>query len=291
LIKNMIEKYIDLNGIKTRYIHHGEGQAVLLIHGFGGFLESWKHNITDLSKNYSVYAVDLPGHGLSSALLDNYTLKKGVSFVVDFIEAMRINPVSLIGHSAGGLICASIAADYPEMVEKLVLVDTAGINKNIPSAFRIATIPVLRQIVFKLSSRTFIKYGTRRVFFDPQIIDQDWVDLSYKYFQMPKLKHTLLDILRFNAGINGLKSEVILTSKLKLIQSPTLIIHGDHDHIIPLDHIPEACRFIPRVRCEIFDRCGHCPQIENVVRFNWLVLSFLGENRNKISEPQGCLSG
>jgi pimeloyl-ACP methyl ester carboxylesterase len=273
----MIEKYFNHDGIMTRYICQGEGPAVLLVHGFGGFLESWKYNISDLSKNFLVYAIDLPGHGLSSRMIGKYTLKFIESFVVDFIKAMEIKKINLIGHSAGGLICASIAIDYPEIVDKLVLVDTAGINKTIPQIFRIATIPVLKNIIFALSSKAFIKYGTRRVFYDPQIVDKDWVNLSYKYFQMAGVKHTLLNILHINASITGLKQELILTPRLELIQSPTLIIHGAMDNIIPLDHIPKTCSLIPKARCEVFDDCGHCPQIENVTRFNWLVSNFLSE--------------
>jgi pimeloyl-ACP methyl ester carboxylesterase len=273
----MIERYINNDGVKTRYISQGEGRPVLLVHGLGGFLESWRHNIPDLSKNFQVFALDLPGHGLSSRTYGTYSLKYIETFLIDFLRAMKLTGVNLIGHSAGGLICASLAIDHPELVDKLVLVDTAGLNRTIPGFFQIATIPVLNKLVMRLSTGAFIKYGTRRVFHDPTIIDQDLADLGYRYLKTPEVKNTFLNILSANAGITGLKPGMLLTSRLKEIRAPTLIIHGANDDVIPLDHLIETCSLIPRVKIEIFDECGHCPHLENIVRFNWLVSRFLNE--------------
>jgi pimeloyl-ACP methyl ester carboxylesterase len=275
----MKDQYIKISGIETRYISQGEGPAVLLVHGFGGFLESWEYNMADLSINHTVFAIDLPGHGKTAKVEEGYTLKYAVDFVLDFIKSMGIGPVSLVGHSAGGLICGAIAADHPEMVEKLILVDSAGLNRNIPLAFRIATIPVIKQLVITLSLKTFIKYGTRRAFYNPMVIDQEWVRMSYEYLQNAPAKRTLLNILSANIDIAGLKEEATITSRLKSIQCPTLVIHGVQDRIIPADHLTEIYQLIPQVECEIFDECGHCPHMENYIRFNWLAANFLNKTR------------
>jgi len=146
--------------------------------------------------------------------------------------------------------------------------------------YRLATLPVLGKAILKPTLKTLIKHGMKKGFYNPEIIARDWVDLSYKYLKMPKLKRTLWNLIRSNASIDGLHPEVIVTDKLHMIKSPTLIIHGVQDPVIPVDYAQLACKLIPNVKCEVIDRCGHCLHIEEAAQFNDLVVTFLS-----ISQP------
>jgi len=269
------ERYVNIDGISTHYVVEGRGSPVLLIHGFGEFLEVWGYNISPLSGHFTVYALDLPGHGLSEEPRADYTLDYAARFVTDFMKTLEIERASLVGHSLGGLLCLKVAIDFPEKVNKLVLVDSGGLSREAPLIYRLATLPVLGKAILKPTLETVIKHGMKKGFYNPAIIARDWVDLSYKYLKMPKLKRTLWNLIRSNASIDGLHPEVIVTDKLHLVRPPTLLIHGAQDQVIPVDYARLACKLIPNVKCEIIDRCGHCPHIEKAAQFNDLVVTFL----------------
>ena len=288
MMNNLNAKYVDVGGFNLRYVVKGDGPPVLLIHGLGGYLETWIYNIGALSKHFTAYALDLPGHGLSEGPVANYTLECCTHRIaVGFMAALRIERASLVGHSLGGLVCLSVAIHFPQKVDKLVLVDSAGLNKEAPLIYRLATLPVLGDILLKPTIKPLIKAGMEKGFYNPEIIPDEMVDLSYKYWRTPKFKRALANLLRHNASIDGLHPEVIVTDKLHLVQSPTLLIHGKQDQVIPVDYARLACKIIPNVKCQVIDRCGHCPHIEKATQFNDLVASFLSVSEPARKEPSG----
>ena len=87
----------------------------------------------------------------------------------------------------------------------------------------------------------------------------------------------MLGILRSNKRFAGTKDAEVIRDKLRSVKSPTLLIHGAHDRTIPLAHAQEACSMIPNARLEVFEKCGHCPNIEKAPEFNKAVIAFLGK--------------
>jgi len=140
------ERCVNIGGISTRYVVEGRGSPILLIHGFGEFLEVWGYNISPLSEHFTVYALDLPGHGLSEEPRADYTLDYAARFVADFMKTLEIKRASLVGHSLGGLLCLKIAIDFPDRVDKLILVDSAGLSNRWP----VECSPKLRKLELKL---------------------------------------------------------------------------------------------------------------------------------------------
>jgi pimeloyl-ACP methyl ester carboxylesterase len=143
--------YLTIKGCKIRYLMEGSGAPVLLIHGLGGFLETWWYNITPLSKHYRVYAVDLPGHGLSDRQKDCYTVSQCTECLLGIIDALQLNTVALVGHSLGGAIAINTAVTDSERVTKLILVDSAGLSDDVPLAFRVTTVPYFGDMAMKLA--------------------------------------------------------------------------------------------------------------------------------------------
>ena len=277
-IQNLIElneQYVTVEGIQIRYVSIGNGPPLLLVHGFGEFIEVWIYNIPSLSERFTVYAMDMPGHGKSEEPGQEYNLPFATKFITSFINAMGIQRTNMIGHSLGGLACLSVTLDFPDKVDKLILVDSDGFSKETPLIYRLATLPLLGEIMLKPTVKAAIRAGMKKRFYNPELITEEWVDLSFKYMKMPKTKDTLLNIVRSNTTINGFHPEVVITDKLHLVNVPTLIIHGMQDTVIPIQQAREASNLIPHAKLKVIEKCGHNPHLEKPEEFNQAVLEFL----------------
>jgi 4,5:9,10-diseco-3-hydroxy-5,9,17-trioxoandrosta-1(10),2-diene-4-oate hydrolase len=276
----MDERYVDIDGIRTRYVVGGHGPPVLLIHGLGEFLEVWSRNIAPLSEYFNVYAVDLPGHGLSGKPLGSYTLDFTSEFIVHFMQALGIERASLVGHSLGGMVCLSVAISFPDKVDNLVLVDAGGLTKEVPLTYRLATLPVLGHIL--LGPRLFVNKVTirmglkmKRHFYNPNIVDEVWIDAACRYLKRPERKDAIANIIRSSIKPGQMYPGASIVDKLHLVEVPTLVVHGAQDRVVPVRYAQLACELITDARCKVIDECGHCPQIEKAAQFNDLVAAFL----------------
>jgi len=273
--ENIDAKFVTVKGSNIRYIEKGNGAPVLLIHGLGEFLEVWWFNIGPLSEHYRVYAMDLPGCGLSDKPPVNYTLPFATKFIADFMQALGIERVHLVGHSLGGLIGLNMAISFPSRVDKLILVDCGGLGKDVSFLYRVCTLPVIGEMIVKPTIRAFLGHGIRRAFYNPALVTEDMIEKDYEFMKMPETKRAMLNLIRSNLDFRGLRPEVIVTDKLHLVKSSTLFIHGEQDAIIPLAHVQNACHLIPDARLKVIAECGHCPHIEKASEFNEAVIAFL----------------
>ena len=278
-MENAAEKYITVNGISCRYMTKGAGAPVLLIHGFGEFLEIWSFNLEPLSQHHLVYALDLPGHGLSDKPRIDYTVDLATEFIIEFMQTLGIERASLIGHSAGGRACLDTAINFPEKVNKLVLIDSGGLSNRVPFHYRLSTLPVLSDIIIRPTIKAGLRRGMEKAFYNPDLIEEAWLDLNYQYMKTPRAKDALISLIRSNATFSGPRPGVVMTSKLHLVKSPTLIIHGANDRVIPVEDARNASKLIPNSKLEVFARCGHCPHMEKPDEFNKAVIAFLKPDR------------
>jgi len=272
------ERYVSVDGLRTRYLLRGSGPPLLLVHGLGEFLEAWLSNIVPLSEYFTVYAIDLPGHGLSEDSKHDCTLGFNVQFIINFMEVMGIPRARLIGHSMGGPICLSLAVDFPGKVDKLILVDSGGFSDKVSLTYRLATLPLLGNILLGpslLMNRTTIRAGMKRQFYNPKIVPEEWFYAACQHLKRPKRNKTMLNIIRSYTSIGGIRPEANITDKLPLMKQPTLIIHGMQDRVIPIEHACKARKLIPHAKLEVFSECGHNPQVEKAPEFNETVLRFL----------------
>ena len=222
--------------------------------------------------------MDLPGHGLSEKPEVKYTMSFATEFAARFVQALGVDHVSLIGHSMGGLLCINAAINFPEKVDKLILVDSGGLSEEAPFLYRLSTIPILGDLLLRPTVKPVLKIGVKRAFYNPDVVTEEMIDINYQYLKMPGAKQAMLNIIRSNVDLHGPHPEVVITEKLHLVKSPTLIIHGAQDEVIPVEYAQSACRLIPKAKLNIFSECGHLPQIEKASEFNKAVLSFLEES-------------
>jgi 2-hydroxy-6-oxonona-2,4-dienedioate hydrolase len=271
-------EYVTAGGIKIRYLVMGSGPQVLLLHGFGGFLETWAFNIPPLSKRYRVYAIDLPGHGLSDKPEGGYTTAFAIESANDIMEALGVNQATLIGHSLGGAVSINIALSLPERVNKLVLIDCAGLSRNLPWLYRLCSLPVLGNILMSLAVEPALEHSIKRVFYNAPVLSREMMDIILKNASQPGVRETLKRIIRQHVRLRGPRPEALLIERLPQLKVPILFVHGAQDRVLPLKHVREAFSMAPNSRVKIFDQCGHCPHIEKAVEFNEIVLEFLAGN-------------
>ena len=273
------DRYVKVGNINTRFWTAGnKGTTVVLVHGLGGFIENWVHNVTALAQSHRVYAMDLLGFGRSDKtplIHDMYDL---VRFINDFMETQKIDKASLVGNSLGGGLVLLFALQYPQKVEKLVLVDNAGMGKGVILDFKLCSLPLLGELLIRPSRKTTAGLW-KKIVYNSSLVTEKLIKDSYALAALPGASKALLAALRSGINLCGQRSKLTqaLMEKLGSIAAPTLIIWGKQDRIIPVAHAQVAVNKILGAKLQIIDRCGHMAQLEHPEKFNKLVLDFLAE--------------
>ena len=266
-----------MDGVPIRYLMAGSGPPVILIHGLGNSAVSWQNNIGPLSETFSVYAIDLPGHGLSAGYDGRYDLSYAARFLGRFLDTLEHTKVNLVVSSMGGLVAMKTALDLSERVSSLALVSSAGLGRELAYFFRALTLPMAGELLSRPSRRK-TKWGLKQIIYDHSLITDALIDEVYRLRSTPGASKTMLNILRYGADIRGQKEKVILLDQLQGLNIPTLIVWGTQDRIIPSLHAYVAHRRIKGSRLYIYEECGHWPQMEKSDSFNALVTGFLQES-------------
>jgi 4,5:9,10-diseco-3-hydroxy-5,9,17-trioxoandrosta-1(10),2-diene-4-oate hydrolase len=272
------DKYVKVGKVNARYWQAGnKGSAVVLVHGLGGFVENWMHNVDALAKQHRVYAMDLVGFGRTDKppVNDMYTL---VQFISDFMDTLKIDKTTLVGNSLGGGLVLQFALQFPQKVEKLVLVDNAGMGRDVIVDFRVCSLPWLGELLIKPSLKGTEKLW-KQIVHDQNLVTPELVKMCYGLGSLPGATKTLLSVLRSGINFGGQRGKLTKTliKDLGTIKAPTLVIWGRDDKIIPAAHAQVAVSKIAGAKLHIFDHCGHMPMFEYPDKFNKMVLDFLAE--------------
>jgi pimeloyl-ACP methyl ester carboxylesterase len=201
-----------------------------------------------------------------------------VVFLQDFIDALGLEKVSMIGLSLGGGIALLYAIRNPERLEKLVLVDSAGLGREMTLPMRLCSISFLGR--WLKVSKPVLRRFMKRLVFNPDIITAGLVDLHYSLLSQPGAMRTIGRVLSSAASLAGARQEVLALTRDRLptVKFPTLIVWGKEDRILPLKHGIFAHRQIAGSRLCVFKQCGHIPNLEKPREFNQLVLKFLDQS-------------
>ena len=269
-------RFVTVDGIRTHYVAAGEGEPLLLLHGLGASLMAWALNIEPLSQKFSVYAIDIPGHGDSEKPDIDYLLPTAVDFVREFMNVLGIERASIAGNSMGGMVALRTAVEFPELVDRLVLVDAAGLGREVAWFIRAMSLPVVGELMENPTPRN-TRMLLKRIFYNPGLVQESLIREIYRTSVIPGSKRAFLKIIRGSIGLRGIHSKWIMADELEKINSPVLIVWGAQDRILPVSHATDAARRTPQVSLSIFDECGHWPQMEKGQEFNRLALDFLTE--------------
>jgi len=276
-LMNLPEKYIEVGGYKIRFVEKGKGSPVILIHGLGASLEWWQPNIDRLSEGYRVIALDFLGFGLTSKPSADFSLNLASDFMRSFLDALELPRVSLVGNSLGGLIALYVASRMPDRVDKLVLVDNAGMGQKLSILLRLGSVYPVGEMALALRNRLTVKIFLSRLFYDSRKVPYYLIDCILKMFAIPRNAESCLRVLRTGVNIKGIKEEIwrSLHGATSSLPHQALIIWGAEDRITPLAQAHVGKKLIRNSELYVIESCGHIPQVECPEEFNQAVLEFL----------------
>jgi pimeloyl-ACP methyl ester carboxylesterase len=274
-------KTVMLHGRESGYLAGGKGPALLLIHGMAGTCENWRSVIEPLARHHTVIAPDLPGHGLSAGGPGDYSLGNLASGLRDLLLVLGHERATIVGHSLGGGIAMQFSYQFPEMVERLVLVSSGGLGLEVSPVLRAAALPGADLFIAATAGagqkvggaigRSLSKVGVKPA------ADVAEVARGYGSLAQPDRRKAFLATLRSVVGTEG--QRVSASDRLYLAEEiPVLIVWGARDPIIPVRHGEDAHRALPGSRLEIFEGAGHLPQLEQPAHFSAVLERFLAEN-------------
>ncbi|RLE78804.1 MAG: hypothetical protein DRJ36_04105 [Thermoprotei archaeon] len=259
-----LQRYTLVGGLKIRVAEAGDRSkpAVLLIHGLGGSIESWMNNLIPLSERLHVIALDLPGFGFSDKPLITYTPRYYSDFISTFVNSMNYQKVSLVGHSMGGLIALETALSSPEIIDRLVLVDVAGIGDE-------AAEIIERSMGEDWTLDKLIKFYEDFIVGEHRIVDEDLLKRSLKlYHEDPRLRHAYRCCLKFLGARRDME-------RFSEVAHPTLIVWGSMDRLVPPEYGYRLHRVLKNSKLMIFKGAGHSPHVEVPERFNSAIIDFI----------------
>ncbi len=267
---------VQVEGHTLCYVEKGEGEPLLLIHGFGAGMWVWEKQIDPLSQHYRVFALDLIGHGFSDRPPIGYSAQTYIDCLKGFMNALDIQQATLIGNSMGGGIAWAMTIWFPERVRQLVLIDAMPPrllklvdHKPFRTLMAFRKIPFLLLLVIAGRSRRSIRWILQACVWDNQQITSAMIHRQYGLINIRGTTWVLYStLLHANQA-------AMFEDFLPLIQHPTLILWGEHDHIFPLSVGESLHQAISGSVFEIIQSSGHIPMWERPDIVNQLLLRFL----------------
>jgi pimeloyl-ACP methyl ester carboxylesterase len=271
-------RFAEVDGLRVHYKDEGEGQVLVLLHGFASSLHTWDGWAEELRGDFRVVRLDLPGHGLTDPRLDgDYRSETFAEFLGHFLDHLGIESCVLAGNSMGGEISWLFTARHGERVSKLVLLDATGAPRD-PTAADAATkgssavlsfiqAPGIRQLVPRITPRFLVKDALREVYGDDSLVTEELVERYYQLTLRAGNRDALVALLQ-NRGED-------LSGLVAGIAAPTLVLWGSEDQWIPVAHAERFHVALPSSELVIYFGVGHLPQEESPLRSADDVRAFL----------------
>jgi pimeloyl-ACP methyl ester carboxylesterase len=261
------KKVIEVDHYSIHYLEGGQGETILLLHGFGANKDNWPRFAESLTEKYHVVAVDLPGFGESSKIkTDSYHIAGQAKRVNRIVETLGLKKFHIGGNSMGGAISGKYAVDYPDKVLSLALLNTAGIHSGEKSEFRKLLEKGDNPLLVKTPED--FKRTMRFVFVDPPPIPGRIIDYLTKQSIMSRDFHEKI----FSQIV---KENYSLEDDLSKIIAKTIVIWGDKDRVIHVSCTDVIKKGLPGSTIVVLKNCGHLPMIERPEETAGYYLEFL----------------
>ena len=268
-----------LSGHEFAYLDSGEGPALLFIHGLTGSQRNWAHLVEALEHDHRVLAPDLFGHGASAKAMGDYSLGAHAATLRDLLDRLGIDRVTLVGHSFGGGIAMQFCYLFPERVERLVLVSSGGLGRDVSPLLRAATVPGAEWVLPLIASswvrgrveaagRILTRGGWRA---SPEVTE------IWRGFTSLDDGDTRRAFLATTRGVIDRGGQTVSAHDhlLMAIEFPTLVVWGTRDRMIPAWHATTAHEAIAGSRVVLFVGAGHFPHLDEPERFAELLSDFI----------------
>jgi pimeloyl-ACP methyl ester carboxylesterase len=268
-----------LHGHRVSYRMSGDGPLIVLVHGITSTSHVWLEAMASLAERYTVVAPDLLGHGQSGKPRGDYSLGAYASGARDLLGLLGLERGTLVGHSLGGGIALQFAYQFPEYCERLVLVSSGGLGREVHPLLRAGALPGSELVMPLIAPSWAVRAGAAAAEFLRRFGVQAGPDLAeaargYASLADRDARSAFLHTLRAVIDLEG--QRVSATDRLYLAERlPTLLIWGTDDRIIPVQHGRAAAERLPGARLVEFPAAGHWPQLDDPERFVAEITDFI----------------
>jgi len=266
-------QFTTVDGVQTYYAVEGHGPPLLLLHGLGSSHLTWSDVRGAFAENFTVYTVDLPGFGYSDKPAGYASARQEAAFVDRFLSSLGIDRAAVVGHSMGGAVALWLAAEHPDRVERLVLVDVAEIGEE-AAVFRASGVPILGDLMLK---STTTPLTMRAIMSDPyvqkQALTPELAEQYARFYWTPGARQALIENARsYDADRASLRTS------LASVYAPALVVWTDADPYFPVAVGEELRDQLPTAELHVIHNAGHLPQEEQPAAFTQVVLDWLSRS-------------
>jgi pimeloyl-ACP methyl ester carboxylesterase len=283
MTKQFEEWQIALHGRRVIYRVAGDGPPVVLIHGMLNSSSHWQSVATELARDHTVIAPDLIGHGDSAAPRGDYSLGAHAASIRDLLAAIGIDRASIVGHSLGGGVAMQFFYQFPQRVERLVLISSGGLGREVSPMLRTAALPGVSALLsLTIQPRVLEALAVSgRCLRERALAGGVYLQAiarALRPLENADARQAFLTTLRSVIDVHG--QRVSATDRLYLLESmPTMIVWGERDNTIPLDHGRRAHEAIPHSYFRTLPGVAHFPHLEDPDGLSRLLREFLQETR------------
>jgi len=267
--------YIDANGYRTHYHEAGSGETVVFIHGSGPGVTgwaNWRNALPVFAERFHVLAPDVLGFGFSARPAGvRYGKDAWVDHLIAFLRAKGIERCHVVGNSLGGALSLALAAREPQLVDRIVLMGAAGVSFEMTRGLEAVwgyepSFEAMRELIA-------VHFA-----YDPSLATDDLVQLRFEASRQPGFHESYSTMFPapYQRHLDALATP---DEQIAAITSPTLLIHGREDKVVPLSASLRLFELLPNADLHVFGHCGHWTMIERRDDFNALVLRFLGAGK------------
>jgi pimeloyl-ACP methyl ester carboxylesterase len=273
---------VSLGGTELSTLTAGDpsNPPLVLIHGLGATKASWLPAVPELARNHRLYAIDLPGHGSSSKPRGRYDAPWLADHVFRFLDVLDLKGAFVAGNSLGGRVAMEMAMTEPEKVLGTACLCPAAAFLHRPA---LGLVRVLRP-EFGLGllrlPRQRLQRSLRDLFYDAGAIHEDWyeaaIDDFLNHWRSVRFRRAFLTTLR-NVYLDEPDGEDGFWARLTEMKPPALFVYGRHDVLITSRFSTRVQRFLPSAKVELWEDCGHVPQLEHPQRTAQTITKFFSE--------------
>ncbi len=274
-------QYRTIHGYRRAYRVAGSGPAILLIHGIGDNSTTWSSVQSTLAQRFTVIAPDLLGHGKSDKPRADYSVAAYANGMRDLLSVLDIERVTVVGHSLGGGVAMQFAYQFPQLVDRLILIGSGGVTKDVNFALRIASLPMgseaLALLRLPLVLPALQAFGrVAGVAIGSTGLGRDLPDMLRILEDLPEPTASSAFARTLRAVVDWRGQVVTMLDRCYLTESvPVQLIWGSRDSVIPASHARLAHAAMPGSQLEIFEGSGHFPFHDDPDRFVEIVERFI----------------
>lgn len=258
---NESSRYVQIDDLTFHYQDEGDGPTLVLLHGVASSSHTWDGWVKELRHYYRIIRVDLPGHGLTGP--DPTRKQYDIDYMTDMLNKLLVrigvDKAHIAGNSLGGYIAWNYAVDYPEKVDKLILLDSAGYPQKMPFIMRFASWPVIGGISQVFMPRFMVGNNIKAAYGDDSKVDKE---LVRRYHDLTLRKGNRKALVQIFREFKRQSNNPHLGDDVGKVKAHTLLMWGEEDTWVPLDVMEKFRQNLPNVRLVTYEGVGHMPMEE-----------------------------